>query len=191
MKKFIIIISILFISFNCYAQSIQLSKNENNEWILKTTFQKLMKNKTWEEIQIQNNSTIILNNISCSVRVKGREHKMKNISQIKPGYNETFNGYVDNEMKDEFPQYFGKEGKFLSNNYNTITFIINFNEYKNAVKITDVRMDDKDLLFIIDDNTNYKTEIEKQNPETSDAKIVTIEGKKYLLYEGIAYPVNE
>ena len=191
MKKFIIIISILFISFNCYAQSIQLSKNENNEWILKTTFQKLMKNKTWEEIQIQNNSTIILNNISCSVRVKGREHKMKNISQIKPGYNETFNGYVDNEMKDEFPQYFGKEGKFLSNNYNTITFIINFNEYKNAVKITDVRMDDKDLLFIIDDDTNYKTEIEKQNPETSDAKIVTIEGKKYLLYEGIAYPVNE
>ena len=191
MKKFIIIISILFISFNCYAQSIQLSKNENNEWILKTTFQKLMRNKTWEEIQIQNNSTIILNNISCSVRVKGREHKMKNISQIKPGYNETFNGYVDNEMKDEFPQYFGKEGKFLSNNYNTITFIINFNEYKNAVKITDVRMDDKDLLFIIDDDTNYKTEIEKQNPETSDAKIVTIEGKKYLLYEGIAYPINE
>lgn len=149
-----------------------------------------MKNKTWEEIQIQNNSTQNLNHITCTVIINGKEHKMKTISQIKVGDKEEFEGYEDNEMKDEFPHYFGNVGKFTSTNYNTITFIINFQEHRDDVIISDIYMNDNNLVFIVEDDPNHKVETEKEALERTGAQTIIIEGKKYLLYDGVAYPVN-
>ncbi len=176
---------------NCFAQSLQLIKNENNDWVLKTTFQKLIKTKTWEEIQIQNNSTQNLNHVTCSITINNKEHKMKTISQIKSGDKKEFEGYEDDEMKDEFPHYFGKDGKFTGSNYNTITFTINFKEHKDEVIISDIYMNDKKLLFIVEDDPNHKIETEKEALERTGAETIIIEGKKYLLYEGVVYPMNE
>lgn len=191
MKKYVFFLIFLFISFNCFSQSLQFTKDENNDWVVKTTFQKLIKTKTWEEIQIQNNSTQNLNHVTCSIIINNKEHKMKTISQIKSGDKEEFEGYEDDEMKDELPHYFGKDGKFTTSNYNTITFIINFKEHRDEVIISDVYMNDKKLLFIVEDDPDHKVETEKEALERTGAQTIIIEGKKYLLYEGVVYPIND
>ena len=190
MKRKIFFVLFLLFCVNIFAQEYKVEKNEDGDWIFNTTFQVLYNKKIWEEIQIQNNSTQNLNHITCSVIIKNKEHKMKTISSIKSGNKEEFEGYEDDEMKDEFPHYFGSDGKFTFNNYNKITFKINFKEHRDDVIISAVYMNDKHLLFIVEDSPNSHVETEKEALERTGAQTIIIDGKKYLLYDGVAYPVN-
>ena len=181
MKKTIFIFCLLFlICSNIFSQEYKVEKNDNNDWIFNTSFQLLYKKKVWEEIQIQNNSTKNLNHIICSVQIKNKEHKMKPISSIKSGDKEEFEGYEDDEMKDEFPYYFGADGKFTFNNTNKITFKINFKENYDDIIISTVYMNNQHLLFIIEDAPDINVETEHKSLESVESQIIIIDGQKYF-----------
>ena len=131
-----------------------MEKNESNEWIFETSFPELVKNKINGEIRIQNNSTSILSRVSCTVIINENEHKMQSIAKIKLGEREEFEGYEDDEMKDEFPFYFGKDGKFNKSNQNRIVFKIKFPDNLDDVAISAALANDKSLLFIIEDSSD-------------------------------------
>ena len=190
MKRYIPTIMFVFLmSLFCYAQDNKVEKIGDN-WVYETSFQELMKKKITEEIQIQNNATVNLNHVSLTVRINGKEHKMQTIPGIKSGSKEEFDGYEDDEMHDEFPHYFGKDGKFSKKNKNKITFIVDFKEHREDVIISDVYMTDENLLFIVEDNPHKKIKSEEESLQEAGAKTIILEGKKYLLFEGQAYPVN-
>ena len=182
----------LFLSFTffAFAQPPRITESENRDWIFDTSFPELMAKGIDEEIQIQNNSSVNLNHVTCTVVINGKEHKMQTIKKIESGEKEEFDGYEDDEMQDEFPHYFGEAGKFTRKNRNSIRFIINFKEHRNDVIISDVYMSDSHLLFIIEDSPNRHIKSEEESLEGTGAQVIIVEGKKYLLYGGVAYPVN-
>ena len=51
-------------------------------------------------------------------------------------------------------------------------------------------MNDGHLLFIIEDSPNRHIKSEEESLEGTGAQVIIVEGKKYLLYGGVAYPVN-
>ncbi len=154
-KRIILLISALFfICFNAFSFEYKIEKNETNEWIFETSFSELVQSKINGEIRIQNNSKLILTRVGCSVIIKGNEHKLQSISKIKVGEREEFEGYEDDEMKDEFPFYFGKDGKFLKSNKNQIILKIKFPDNQDDVIITAALANDKSLLFIVEDSSD-------------------------------------
>lgn len=190
MKKQILIQVLLFVTLTAFAQPPRITETENHEWIFDTSFPELMAKGIDEEIQIQNNSSVNLNHVTCTVVINGKEHKMQTIQKIKSGEKEEFDGYEDDEMQDEFPHYFGEDGRFTRRNTNDIRFIINFKEHRNDVIISDVYMNDRHLLFIIEDSPKRHIKTEEESLEETGAQVIIVEGKKYLLYGGVAYPVN-
>lgn len=190
MKKSIF--TFLFLSFiaTTFAQSPKITENEKHEWIFDTSFPELMRKGIDEEIKIQNNSSVNLNHVTCTVVINGKEHKMQTIQKIKSGEKEEFDGYEDDEMQDEFPHYFGEAGRFTRRNTNDIRFIINFKEHRNDVIISDVYMNDSHLLFIIEDSPNRHIKTEEESLEETGAQVIIVDGKKFLLYGGKAYPVE-
>lgn len=190
MKKYITTIIFVFsMALFCYAQNNKVKRIGDN-WFYETSFQELMKKKITEEIQIQNNATINLNHVTLTVRINDKEHKMQTIPKIKSGSKEEFDGYEDDEMHDEFPHYFGKDGTFSKSNMNKITFTVDFKEHREDIIISDVYMTDGNLLFIVEDNPDKKIKSEDEFLKETGAKVIILEGRKYLLFEGQAYPVN-
>ena len=119
-------------------------------------------NKLNEEVRIQNNSSYKLRNVRCTISIQKREHDLKNIKEIEIGETEEFDGYEDDELKDELKHYYGKEvGKISADNPNTITFKLNFNDYNEKVLIKKVYNEDKSLSFEIVDNPNHKRPVEQ------------------------------
>ena len=190
MKKSSLLLLLLAFTVASFAQSPKITESENHDWIFDTSFPELMAKGIDEEIQIQNNSSVNLNHVTCTVVINGKEHKMQTIQKIKSGEKEEFDGYEDDEMQDEFPHYFGEAGRFTRKNTNNIRFIINFKEHRNDVIISDVYMNDRHLLFIIEDSPNRHIKSEEESLEGTGAQVIIVEGKKYLLYGGVAYPVN-
>lgn len=118
-----------------------------------------------------------------------REHDLKNIKEIEIGETEEFDGYEDDELKDELKHYYGKEvGKISADNPNTITFKLNFNDYNEKVLIKKVYNEDKSLSFEIVDNPNHKKPVEQAKDQ--GATIVEIDGTKFMLFEGKAYKID-
>ena len=190
MKKLSFLSLLLVLTVTAFAQSPKITESENHDWIFDTSFPELIRKGIDEEIKIQNNSSVNLNHVTCTVVINGKEHKMQTITEIESGEKEEFDGYEDDEMKDEFPHYFGEVGRFTKKNRNEIRFIINFKEHRNDVIISDVYMNDGHLLFIIEDSPNRHIKSEEESLEGTGAQVIIVEGKKYLLYGGVAYPVN-
>lgn len=118
-----------------------------------------------------------------------REHDLKNIKEIEIGETEEFDGYEDDELKDELKHYYGKEvGKISADNPNTITFKLNFNDYNEKVLIKKVYNEDKSLSFEIVDNPNHKKSVEQAKDQ--GATIIEIDGTKFMLFEGKAYKID-
>ena len=188
MKKLFLLI-LFFMPFFVWTES-RVIKNADGDFVYKTTFSHLYANKLWEEVRIQNNSSFTLSRITCTIQINNKKHNLVTIQKMRPGSQEEFDGYEDDEMKDELPYYFGEAGKFTKNNKNDISFTINFKEHRDDIVITDVYERDKSLCFIINDSPDVEIKTEKDALKESGATTIVVEGKTYLLYNGVAYPVN-
>ncbi|MBR4464762.1 MAG: hypothetical protein IKS40_09130 [Treponema sp.] len=190
MKKSILIFLFLAFLSSAFAQSSKVIKNENRDWVFDTSFPELMDNGIDEEIQIFNNSCEPLLYVTCKIVINGKEHKMRTISKLEPGDTEEFDGYEDEEIGEEIPKFFGADGRFSRKNTNKIRFIISFKDHKNDVVISKVLMNDSHLIFTVDDSPDRNVKSEQDALEDAGAQVVTIDGKKFLLYGGKAYPVE-
>ena len=96
-----------------------------------------------------------------------------------------FEGYEDDEMKDELKFYFGGEGKLSKSNKNKIVFIFDFGADNDHVVLGKVYKSGNDIYFEIIDNP---TATVKQG-KSAGGETVTINGESYLLIDGTAYKI--
>ena len=197
MRNFIITVLLEF-GFICgaYAQHLKIEdrikKNENGDFCFETSFPELLANGIKEEVRVQNNSTFTVNNISCNIIINEKTHSLKTIQKLKPGEEEEFDGYEDDEMKDELPYYFGTDGEFKKRNTNAISFVICFRDHQKNVTIKGVYDRDKSLVFIIDNSTEGNENMETETSlKEAGVKKITVDGKTFILYNGKFIPVDD
>lgn len=95
MKKLSFLSLLLVLTVTAFAQSPKITESENHDWIFDTSFPELIRKGIDEEIKIQNNSSVNLNHVTCTVVINGKEHKMQTITKIESGEKEEFDGYED------------------------------------------------------------------------------------------------
>ena len=203
----------------CYSQNPAITRDASGAYVYQTTISSLVERRLYEEIKIINSSSYPVAYIICKVVINGREHDMRPIPFLKVADSEGFDGYYEDDMSKEFPRYFGKDGKFSRKNNNVVKFIFKMKENDDKVAITDVYDSEDDLCFIISDlqdiqpvyNTPAVTapaiapsaptvapEAAPVAPVVAPAAqqqnngddTVVIDGKKYLLHNGKAYPIQ-
>ena len=215
-KSFVVlIVFVLFaVSSVCYSQNPAITRDASGAYIYETTISSLVQRRMYEEIKMINNSSYPLAYITCKIVINGREHDMRPIPFLKIADSEGFDGYYEDDMNREIPRYFGKDGKFSKSNRNTIKFIFRMKENDDKVAITDVYDSEDDLCFIISDSRdNYQVpqnvpavaapvapsapapapaapSVAPAQTNNNEDTTVNIEGKKYLIHNGKAYPVQ-
>lgn len=181
MKKICLLSVFIFMTVCIFADPVE--KLDSGKFQYSTTISSLVNRKIDEEIQVQNNSSFTLSRLSCTVVIGNKSHDMKVIQRVKPGDDEEFEGYEDDEMNDEFPYYFGEAGKFRKDNHSEVTFIISFKEHADLVEILDVYEGDDSLVFVVTDSEKASKQIEKSFSE-NNIEIFYIEGKPYAKIDG-------
>lgn len=119
--------------------------------------------------------------------IRETKHKLVPISSIRVGKTESFDGVEDDEMHDELPYFFGAAGKIRRNNNNKITFKLKFGFDDDKVIVERFEICDRELYFYISDNKNAP--VTKQVLE-EEAKVIVIDGKKYIIIENHAIEVK-
>lgn len=161
--------------------------NERGDYCFETSFPELMSRGVNSEVWVRNNSGFVVNNLLCTVSINGKSHALKAIQTVPPGEDEEFKGYDDDEMKDEFPCFFGVDGSFKKRNTNKISFEISFRPHQKNVVITSIYYWKKSIVFVIDNSAEGKKLLE--SGDTSEK--VVVGGKTYILYEGKFVPCEE
>ena len=203
----------------CYSQNPAITRDASGAYVYQTTISSLFERNIIEDIKIINNSSYPVAYIICKIVIKGKEHNMQPIPFLKIADKEGFDGYYEDDISKEIPKYFGKDGKFSRKNNNVVKFIFSFKENADKVAITDVYDTKDDLCFIISDlqdiqpvyNTPAVTapaiapsaptvvpEAATAAPAVAPAAqqqnngddTVVIDGKKYLIHNGKAYPIQ-
>lgn len=90
-------------------------------------------------------------------------------------------------MHDELRYFFGNDGKLSRTNHNTITFDIDFGGGNEKILVKDFFIKNKDLYFSIEDNPAGKSSAQTVG---DSAKIVTIDGKRYILVDDKAFEIQ-
>ncbi|WP_413853619.1 hypothetical protein [Candidatus Ruminimicrobium bovinum] len=214
-KNFAVCIAVVLVavSFVYSAQNPAISRDASGAYVYETTIGSLVQRRMYEEIKMINNSSYPLAYITCKIVIKGVEHDMRPIPFLKVADSEGFDGYYEDDISREIPKYFGKDGKFSKKNNNVVKFIFKMRENEDKVAITDVYDSEDDLCFIISDTQdNYQPSVAPAAvapvapsapavaapaapatpsvaPATDDTTVV-IDGKKYLIHGGKAYPVQ-
>ena len=189
-----IVISLL-LSMCAFCASFAQEKSFDNrivssghgDYSFETSFAELKSYGVNSKIKVQNNSSFSVSNLICNVFINGKSHTQKPINTILSGNEEKFDGYDDEEMKDEFPCFFGADGKFRKGNKNKITFVVSFRPQQKNVTIKQICFRKKSILFVIDNSTEGKDAL--NNIDTSEK--VFIDGKPYVLFEGKFIPIDD
>ena len=161
--------------------------NGRGDYCFETSFPELMSRGVNSEVRVLNNSGFVVNNLLCTVSINGKSHSLKAIQTVSPGQDEGFEGYDDDEMKDEFPCFFGVDGSFKKRNTNKIAFEISFRPHQKHVAITSIYYWKKSIVFVIDNSAEGKKMLE--SGDTSEK--VVVGGKTYILYDGKFVPCEE
>ena len=208
-KKFaFFILFVLFaVSSVCFAENGVVTRNAAGDCVYETTIGSLVNRRVREEIKLINNSSYPLTHVTCTVTINGKNHDMRPMPVLKLSDSEGFDGYYEDDMYQEFPRYFGKDGKFSRSNNNAVTFTIRFRDHSDSVTITDVYDSEDDLCFVVADYKSASQVMQNQpavatppqpaapsvaplqNNNYTDTTVV-IDGKKYLLHNGKAYPIQ-
>ncbi len=217
-KNFVVfVLFVLFtVSSVCFAEDGVVAQNVAGDWVYETTISSLVNRRIREEIKLINNSSYPLTHVTCTVTINGKNHDMRPMPVLKLSDSEGFDGYYEDDMYQEFPRYFGKDGRFSRNNNNAVTFTFRFRDHSDSVMITDVYDSEDDLCFVVS-NYGYaqparqtvpavapavvpakpsiapvppaQQSVAPQNNNSGDTTVV-IEGKTYLLHDGKAYPIQ-
>lgn len=218
-KSFVVCVAVILVAVSLVysEQNPAITRDASGAYIYETTVGSLVQRRMYEEIKMINNSSYPLAYITCKIVIKGIEHDMRPIPFLKVADSEGFDGYYEDDISREIPRYFGKDGKFSKKNNNVVKFIFRMKENEDKVAITDVYDSKDDLCFIISDvQDNYQPSVAPAavapvtpsaptvTPEAApaaapaapavapanDDTTVVIDGKKYLLHNGKAYPVQ-
>ncbi len=141
----------------------------------------------YDEIKIRNESSYNLKNIQIKISINGKSIELLPIARLLPGNSTNFDGKQDDDMHDELRHFFGSDGKLNKTNPNSITFDIDLGDSNEKTSVKDFYIKNKDLYFLVEDNPDHKV-----SAQTTDgsAKIVTIDGKKYILVDDKAFEIQ-
>lgn len=183
MKKVLAsLIFIIMVNF-CFAQNLDGGKNHSFEFKIAD----LVGKGFYDEIKIRNGSSNELKNIQIKISINGKSIELLPIANIQPGNSKNFDGKQDDDMHDELKYFFGNDGKLSKTNQNSIIFDINFGDDNEKIAIKDFFVKNKDLYFFVEDNPDFKN----TSKTTEDsAKIVTIDGKRYILVNDKAFEIQ-
>jgi hypothetical protein len=192
MKKTIVFLLVsLCAVYGSYAQGegakSRLTVNGQGDYCFETSFTELVSQGINSEIQVFNNSAFTVSNLLCTVFINGKSHSLKAIHTLLPTEDDEFDGYDDDEMKDEFPHFFGSDGAFKKRNTNKIQFVISFRPQQKNVEITNIYFRKKSIVFVIDNSEEGKKNLESGNMSEK----VVIDGKTYILYGGKFVPLDD
>ena len=203
----------LTVSSVCFAEDGVVTQNAAGDWVYETTISSLVGRRIREEIKLINNSSYPLTHVTCTVTINGKNHDMRPMPVLKLSDSEGFDGYYEDDMYQEFPRYFGKDGRFSRNNNNVVTFTFRFRDHSDNVMITDVYDSEDDLCFVVSDSA-YTPQVRQPVPAAAPAVVpakpsvvpaqqnvapqnnasgdttVVIDGKTYLLHDGKAYQIQ-
>lgn len=214
-KNFVVFILFVMLSVSsvCFAEDGAITQNAAGDWVYETTIGSLVNRRIREEIKLINNSSYPLTHVTCTVTINGKNHDMRPMPVLKLSDSEGFDGYYEDDMYQEFPRYFGKDGRFSRNNNNVVTFTFRFRDHSDSVMITDVYDSEDDLCFVVSDSAYtpqarqprqavapavvpakpsvapVQQNVAPQNNASGDTTVV-IDGKTYLLHDGKAYPIQ-
>ena len=150
------IVTLFAVCSVCYSQNPAIAYDASGAYVYETTISSLVERKVYEEIKIINNSSYPVAYIICKVVINGKEHDMRPIPFLKVSDSKGFDGYYEHDISKEFPEYFGKDGKFSKKNNNVVKFIFKMKENDDKVAITDVYDSEDDLCFVISDLQDIK-----------------------------------
>lgn len=182
MKKIFAVLFFIMGSF-IFAQNLSGAKNNSFEFKIAD----LVNKGFFDEIKIRNESSYELKNIQIKISINGKSIELIPITRLFPGNSTNFDGKQDDDMHDELRYFFGNDGRLNKTNPNSITFDIDFGDNNEKTNVKDYFIKNKDLYFLIEDNPDFKA-----SAQTSDgsAKIVTIDGKKYILVDDKAFEIQ-
>lgn len=183
MKKIFTAIFLMAMATFLFAQNLSSSKNNSFEFKIAD----LVGKGFYDEIKIRNGSSYELKNIQIKISINGKSIELIPIANLQPGNAKNFDGKEDDDMHDELKYFFGNDGKLSKTNQNTIAFDINFGDNNEKITIKDFFIKNKDLYFFVEDNPNFKN---TDQATTNSAKIVTIDGKKYILVDDKAFEIQ-
>ena len=214
-KNFAVFVLFIMLSVSsvCFAEDGVVTQNATGDWVYETTIGSLVNRRIREEIKLINNSSYPLTHVTCTVTINGKNHDMRPMPVLKLSDSEGFDGYYEDDMYQEFPRYFGKDGRFSRNNNNVVTFTFRFRDHSDSVMITDVYDSEDDLCFVVSDSA-YTPQVRQPVPAAAPAVVpakpsvvpaqqnvapqnnasgdttVVIDGKTYLLHDGKAYQIQ-
>ena len=183
MKK--IFLSLIFIIMAGFSFGQNL--NDNGKHSFEFEIADLVSKSFHDEIKIQNSSSYTLKNIQIKIIINGKSINLLQIANIQPGRTENFDGKTDDDMHDELKYYFGNDGKLSKTNPNKIIFALDFGNENEKIIVKEFYIKNKDLYFLIENNPAYKN---TDQPTDDSAKIVTIDGKKYILVDDKAFEIQ-
>lgn len=218
-KNFVLVLTFVLFTTCSAVFAEGVIRNAAGDFVYETTLSSLANRRVNEEIKLINNSSYALTHITCTVTINGKNHDMRPMPILQLSDSEGFDGYFEDDMYREFPKYFGKDGRIISRNYNSIKFTFKFRDHANAVAITDVYDSEEDLCFVVSDNlaaapvvaapavatpapapapavvpaqqqTAAPQQTATQNNANSGDQVVNIGGKNYLIHDGKAYPIQ-
>lgn len=175
----------LLAAFPLAAQAFPQEVNDGGSHVFEIPISALAKNKVVEKIVIQNNSSREIDWATCTLSVGGKEHELKKMPPLPVGKSREFEGYDDDEMKDELKAAFGDAGKISAKNRNSLRFTFSFGNQEGLVCLRRVLKSEKDICFEVVDSPNAPAQ------SAPSGKKVTIDGETYLLIDGQAYRVRE
>lgn len=184
MKKIFTAIFLMAMATFLFAQNLSSSKNNSFEFKIAD----LVGKGFYDEIKIRNGSSYELKNIQIKISINGKSIELIPIANLQPGNAKNFDGKEDDDMHDELKYFFGNDGKLSKTNQNIIAFDINFGDNNEKITIKDFFIKNKDLYFFVEDNPNFKN---TDQATTNSAKIVTIDGKKYILVDDKAFEIQQ
>ena len=214
-RNFVVFVLFVMLSVSsvCFAEDGAITQNAAGDWVYETTIGSLVNRRIREEIKLINNSSYPLTHVTCTVTINGKNHDMRPMPVLKLSDSEGFDGYYEDDMYQEFPRYFGKDGRFSRNNNNVVTFTFRFRDHSDSVIIADVYDSEDDLCFVVSDSA-YTPQVRQprqaaapavapakpsvapvqqnvapQNNASGDTTVV-IDGKTYLLHDGKAYQIQ-
>ncbi len=183
MKKIFTAIFFMAMASFLFAQNLDGSKNNSFEFKISD----LVEKGFYDEIKIRNGSSHELKNIQIKISINGKSIELLPIVNLQPGNAKNFDGKQDDDMHDELKYFFGNDGKLSKTNQNSIIFDIDFGDNNEKIAIKDFFIKNKDLYFFVEDNPDFKNS--EQATEDS-AKIVTIDGKRYILVNDKAFEIQ-
>ncbi len=183
MKK--ILVALIFIITASF--SFGQTQNDNGKHFFDFKIADLVGRGFYDEIKIRNESSYELKNIQIKISINGKTAELLPIARLQSGNSTNFDGKKDDDMHDELRYYFGNDGKLNKSNPNSISFEINFGDYNEKVTVKDFFIKNKDLYILVEDNPDSK--VSGKSTENS-AKIVTIDGKKYILVDDKAFEIQ-